>query len=156
FFGRYGHQKYDIGILKLRQPFNIRGSNGYIGTICLPPKGATPIGTVAVTGFGLQKEGGQAQSTVLQIATLPILPNETCHKSYGQRFHEGTMFCAADLSQGRDSCKGDSGGPAMQRLHGRIVLSGIVSWGEGCGRKDRPGVYTQVSKYIDWIERHRQ
>lgn len=31
-------------------------------------------------------------------------------------------------------------------------MVGITSWGSGCGRKGKPGVYTEVSQYIDWIE----
>ncbi|KAL1423035.1 hypothetical protein MTO96_021425 [Rhipicephalus appendiculatus] len=93
---------------------------------------------------------------VLQVATMAVLPNSTCDKAYGGRFHPETMFCAADFVNRQDSCKGDSGGPAMQMHEGRVVLAGIVSWGEGCGRKGLPGVYTRVSQYLDWIESHRR
>ena len=32
----------------------------------------------------------------------------------------------------------------MLQVNGRWVLSGIVSWGLGCGEKDVPGVYVEV------------
>ena len=61
------------------------------------------------------------------------------------------MLCAGG-QEGKDSCSGDSGGPLVRRLSSnQWVLSGIVSFGYSCGRRDIPAIYTRVSSIAGWI-----
>ena len=63
------------------------------------------------------------------------------------------MMCAGYKQGGKDTCQGDSGGPlVVQREDGSYFLSGIVSWGIGCGQWSLPGIYARVSEVRDWIQ----
>jgi secreted trypsin-like serine protease len=100
-----------------------------------------------VTGWGQASETGPS-SVQLKQALVPIVDDAECGSPgvYGSAFLESVMVCAGYLAGGVDSCFGDSGGPLQSPIDGGgFRLTGIVSWGEGCARPLRPGVYTRVA-----------
>ena len=86
-------------------------------------------------------------SDTLWGASVPIVSYQQCRNSYGLILR--SMICAGYMSTGgTDACQGDSGGPLVCNDR----LTGVVSWGEGCALANRPGVYTNVSSFLEWIE----
>ncbi|XP_052608091.1 coagulation factor XI-like [Peromyscus californicus insignis] len=140
---------YDIALLKLESAMNYTDSQR---PICLPSKGDRNVLYTEcwVTGWGYTRPRGEIQNT-LQKAKVPLVSNEECQTRYRKHKITNKMICAGYKEGGKDACKGDSGGPLSCKHSGVWHLVGITSWGEGCGQKERPGVYTNVAKYVDWI-----
>ncbi|XP_032190358.1 transmembrane protease serine 11A isoform X2 [Mustela erminea] len=125
-----------------------------IRRVCLPEASASfqPNSTVYITGFGALFYGGKSQNN-LREAKLKIISDDVCKQPhvYGRDIKFG-MFCAGYLEGKYDACRGDSGGPlVIKDLKDTWYLIGIVSWGDNCGQKNKPGVYTKVVYYRNWI-----
>ena len=109
-----------------------------------------------LSGWGRQWHNGPLSSQ-LEMVKLPIVSNEECMRWYNnsgsRQFIPSYTFLCAGYEEGEmDACSGDSGGPlTLTRGDGRSELWGVVSWGIGCGVSGRPGVYTRVSQFVDWI-----
>ncbi|XP_075162324.1 venom protease [Haematobia irritans] len=146
----------DIALLRLNDRVPI---TSFIRPICLPrpeERNDLFVGTKGIaTGWGTLKEDGKP-SCLLQEVEVPVLENDVCvaQTNYTQKMITKNMMCAGYPGTGvRDSCQGDSGGPLVRLRPDdkRYEQIGIVSWGNGCARPDYPGVYTRVTKYLDWI-----
>jgi len=101
-----------------------------------------------VIGFGRTSEGGATSST-LQEVTVRYIAHRDCDMMYNGDIDRDSMLCAGYAQGGKDSCQGDSGGPLFD---GQRRLVGVVSWGDGCAREGKPGVYSRVSGAFDWIK----
>lgn len=104
---------------------------------------------LTVVGHGLLSENGEREDApaMYHHVTMPFI--EDC-SAYYTGVDPRSQFCVGDpKAGGKDSCQGDSGGPIFD-ADGLLV--GIVSWGIGCARKYRPGVYARVSAIDGWLE----
>jgi secreted trypsin-like serine protease len=143
----------DIALIRLRSPML---GTGIASIAPLQPDregSALKVGAqTRVTGWGSVGEGGTAVRE-LRYVDVQVYSNVDCNDSVayaGAVMPE--MVCAGYAQGGKDSCQGDSGGPLTAVDQGRTQLAGIVSWGEGCARPNRYGVYTRVTRFVTWIE----
>ena len=124
---------YDISIIKLTRLW-------------------APSTMETIAGWGTTSEGGRAPS-VLQEAQVPITTDDYCSGAYDD-FESTTMVCAGFPQGGVDTCQGDSGGPMFGRAAtGELRVVGATSYGEGCARAGKPGVYAHVGDTTlrEWI-----
>lgn len=109
------------------------------------------------TGWGATHFGDAKGSATLQQVILPIISHEQCSKPdyLGMSINKKEMVCAGYPEGQKDACQGDSGGPLVcsRSTDGRYYLHGVTSWGVGCAMAKKPGVFTRVANYVNWIER---
>ncbi|XP_060597388.1 uncharacterized protein LOC132751247 [Ruditapes philippinarum] len=137
----------DIVLLKLKSYIIF---NDFKQPACLPESSDLSETKCEVSGWGKEKENGSITDT-LRAAQVAIIQEHDCRLTLGKDYpiDFGKVICAGD--DGADTCQGDSGGPLICEINGKSTIIGITSWGKGCGRKEAPGVYTKVSKYLKWI-----
>jgi len=146
----FGH---DVCLLKMKEAFEW---TEFVQPINLPEVlQETEAGEIAtVTGWGTLTEGAFNLPNILHWVEVPVVSDEDCNNAYqsaGSASVEESMICAGLPEGGKDSCQGDSGGPFFLNEPGNVTLVGVVSWGYGCARAGYPGVYAQVSYFMDWI-----
>ncbi|XP_068220005.1 transmembrane protease serine 9-like [Palaemon carinicauda] len=140
----------DISLIKLAAVLDL-DADPRLAPVCLPTPEKLYVGAMAVvSGWGKLSEGG-VQAHSLQKVWVPVMTNKECEFPYrGAIFPES--LCAGYSDGEKDACQGDSGGPLTTEEDSHMVQIGVVSWGTGCARPGKPGVYTRVSKYLDWIK----
>ncbi|CAO1402112.1 unnamed protein product [Diamesa tonsa] len=155
------HPKYDkktvdndIALLKLPQSME---RSHYIGFACLPERlQQLPVGhTCTIIGWGKRRHNDDSGTNVLHEAEVPIISNEECKSVYYDYTITKNMFCAGHKKGRIDTCAGDSGGPILCRDSKKSnkpwTVYGITSFGDGCGKKNKFGIYTKLTNYVDFI-----
>uniref|UniRef100_A0A8C8BCX8 Ovochymase-1 n=1 Tax=Otus sunia TaxID=257818 RepID=A0A8C8BCX8_9STRI len=114
--------------------------------------------------YALHLDGGSLKvgllilhvSRWLQQTQMPVLQNEICERNYYFSHPGGItarMLCAGFVSVGgQDSCQGGSGAPLVcNKENGPFTPYGIVRWGVGCASPKKPGIYSRVRIFLNWI-----
>lgn len=150
-------QEHDIALVRLSQTVAF---NDFVRPICLPLGNRlrqTVYDNVALTVAGWGKTENNTNSVRMLKLDLPGVRRQACADVYRrQNVNLGSGQMCAGGQPGKDSCRGDSGGPLMRydnlARFPHWYLAGIVSFGPTpCGMVDFPGVYTRVAEYVDWI-----
>lgn len=141
---------YDFALIRVAQPFPGRT----IDILSAGENGKLAVGSNAiVTGWGATSEGG-AGSDKLQKLEVKIVSRNECNAPAAYNgVISSRMFCAGFREGQKDSCQGDSGGPIVANVgpSGLPRLIGVVSWGHGCARARKYGVYGRLHEVRDWI-----
>nr|XP_019961772.1 PREDICTED: vitamin K-dependent protein C-like [Paralichthys olivaceus] len=161
----FKHPKYnsktvdnDIALLRLETPAPF---SSYIIPVCLPGQDLAERvlhlnGTITVvTGWGKENQNTTHLSSALNVIKVPLVNHSFCSQQMANDISDNVL-CAGILGQNGDACEGDSGGPMVTLYRDTWFLVGLVSWGEGCGGKDKLGIYTKVSNYNEWINKVRE
>ena len=155
----------DVALIQLNRDWNgpvMRLSAGadsdsdkYFGRGLTAGFGKVVQGWGDVQEFDVEKVG-VAGSQFLMQAMVPLKSPDFCADRYrGHGYNSDIHLCAGFEAGGIDACQGDSGGPlAALDVRGRAYQIGVISFGDGCAERQRPGVYARVSAYRDWIESH--
>uniref|UniRef100_A0A8C4KH53 Peptidase S1 domain-containing protein n=1 Tax=Dromaius novaehollandiae TaxID=8790 RepID=A0A8C4KH53_DRONO len=153
------NHEYDVAVVELASPIKFTSD---VHSICLPeashvfPDNASCF----VTGWGALRNDGKCllfpcpPTHVLEKPPVSFLfvYFELIRPSLYHGMITPGMLCAGYLEGQVDACQGDSGGPLVNaNSRGIWYLVGIVSWGDECGKRNKPGVYTRVTYYRDWI-----
>lgn len=145
--------EHDIAVIRLSEPstktpINLLSTQQFSENI-------TQNTQLTIMGWGLTNESDDGSSSqLLQQVDVSFQQQSVCSAAYGglSQGYWDNAYCAGEVSGGKDSCSGDSGGPSVIKIDDQWYLTGLVSWGDGCARAESYGVYTKTSSYIDWIE----
>ncbi|KAK5886646.1 hypothetical protein CesoFtcFv8_017660 [Champsocephalus esox] len=146
----------DIALIKLDRPFNI--SEAVKAVPFLQTGGTNPgiAEEVDSAGWGSQDDLGSRPDKLKEVV-IEMVSSVRCGRSdyFGRKF-TNNMMCAHKIcpdpcdkpDKKEDTCDGDSGGPL---LYNGVAVGITSSGGKKCGQIKKPGIYTIISLYTEWI-----
>ncbi|XP_068608096.1 complement factor D [Brachionichthys hirsutus] len=146
----------DIALIKLDRPFNT--SDTVQAVEYLRAGGANPStgAEVETAGWG-SLDDLESRPDKLREVLVEVVSSNRCKRSdyFGRKFTDN-MMCAhkvcpepcSEPYRKQDSCDGDSGGPL---LYNGVAVGITSNGGKKCGQIRKPGVYTVLSHYTEWI-----
>lgn len=142
-------QDYDYALIELKQDAAFDSVSLNDQELQIPDQESAAPSSITA-GWGAVRESGSA-AKILQKVTVPLVSKKNCDAGYPGKITD-RMICAGLKAGGKDSCQGDSGGPLLVTdSMDRLQLAGVVSWGAGCARPNKYGVYSKVNTVVEWI-----
>jgi len=162
----------DIMLLKLSRPVHY---NEFVKPVCLPSNRLDAYGEeeaeifdnnrAVVVGWGSTSTAVDNEIKIVSTARqqkliAPAVSNLDCIGQYEETVKvnlsgniKPSQHLCAGGEPGKDSCKGDSGGPLMAREDdiSPWQLVGVVSGGTSRCGIGAPGIFTRVTHYDQWI-----
>uniref|UniRef100_A0A194APM6 Snake venom serine protease n=1 Tax=Agkistrodon piscivorus TaxID=8715 RepID=A0A194APM6_9SAUR len=138
----------DIMLIRLDSPVN---NSAHIAPLSLPSSPPNVGSVCRIMGWGRISPTKETYPDVPHCTNINLLDYEVCRAAYPDYELPATSrtLCAGILEGGKDTCRGDSGGPLI--CNGQF--QGIASWGDDpCAQPSMPGVYTKVFDHLDWIQ----
>ncbi|MDZ7814020.1 MAG: serine protease [Ideonella sp.] len=151
---KYRSQDFDVAVIELAEAVNDITPVKFVDSAKKERKVASPDAPTMAMGYGTTRFLGRSSNIVLEVE-MPVVDRAVCNGANSYNGDIGkTEICAGLMGVGgKDTCQGDSGGPlvAKGKAGAFDTQVGVVSWGNGCGKANYPGVYARLGTLGAWV-----
>ncbi|CAH0715104.1 unnamed protein product, partial [Brenthis ino] len=150
---------YDVALVILNAPFDLQAP--HMGIACLNSVLPSPNTQCYSMGWGKNFNKTEEYAVILKKIRLSLVAPQDCQNSLqksrlGPFFRLHSSLTCAGGEEGVDTCDKDGGSSLVCPIGNdennvRYAVVGIVSYGIGCGVKNRPGVYVNIPQIYAWV-----
>ncbi|RKP09682.1 trypsin-like cysteine/serine peptidase domain-containing protein [Thamnocephalis sphaerospora] len=162
----YSGSTYDAGLIELTQPITFSDA---VQPIKLLLKEAQIPRDQVYTVVGWGRNEANQKSPFLQRVDLPSAKEDACVQAQGDFEKQRDQLLCVGNTQGKDTCRGDSGGPLLIQVRssggtGKAaaeawVQAGVTSFGANtmgldpnlCGTSGAIGFYARTDFFASWV-----